>query len=102
MTFNGHRIHYDDAWSQLVERHPGIVVHGPLNLINMLDFWRDTREGKDLPGLREISYRATSPIYAGDRYSIRSSSGTTHGRDTELLVEKEGRLCMKGRILDVS
>ncbi|KAL6884750.1 hypothetical protein GGI43DRAFT_419303 [Trichoderma evansii] len=46
LTFNAHRIHYDGAWSQGVENHPGLVVHGPLNLINMLDYWRDTHTGE--------------------------------------------------------
>src|SRR5271168_4480777 len=42
LTFNGHKIHYSKEWCQQVEGHRDIVVHGPLNLINMLDFWRDT------------------------------------------------------------
>lgn len=29
-TFNGHRIHYDQAYAREVEGYPGLVVHGPL------------------------------------------------------------------------
>ena len=29
-TFNGHRIHYDLAYAQAVEKYPGLVVHGPM------------------------------------------------------------------------
>ncbi|KAK8076107.1 hypothetical protein PG994_003379 [Apiospora phragmitis] len=41
LTFNGHKIHYDGSWTRSVENHPSCVVHGPLNLISMLDYWRD-------------------------------------------------------------
>ena len=34
-------IHYSGPWCREVECHREIVVHGPLNLINMLDFWRE-------------------------------------------------------------
>lgn len=30
LTFNGHRIHYDKDYSMGEERHPGLVVHGPI------------------------------------------------------------------------
>ncbi|KAJ6122747.1 hypothetical protein N7512_005212 [Penicillium capsulatum] len=74
LTFNPHKIHYSLPWARDVEGHKDIVVHGPLNLISILDMWRDIY-GKDteeptsvIP--RRISYRATSPLYAGDEYQI--------------------------------
>lgn len=30
MTFNGHRIHYDDPYAREVEGYAGLVVHGPM------------------------------------------------------------------------
>jgi hydroxyacyl-ACP dehydratase HTD2-like protein with hotdog domain len=72
-------------------------VHGPLNLISMLDYWRDIcGQG----ALGEISYRAMSPLYAGDEYQIRTSTVTDaeKGKLWELLVEKDGVTCMKGTI----
>ncbi|KAI0863782.1 hypothetical protein F4860DRAFT_50056 [Xylaria cubensis] len=97
LTFNGHKIHYDALWSRIEEGHPGIVVHGPLNLINMLDYWRDViRKGNNEVG--EVMYRATSPIYAGERYTIRASQNEDQLRESEILVEKNGVLCMKGQI----
>jgi len=45
-----------------------LVVHGPLNLINMVDFWRDVRGGEGFP--KKITYRATSPLYAGEKYRV--------------------------------
>ncbi|KAI1336335.1 hypothetical protein F5Y15DRAFT_419121 [Xylariaceae sp. FL0016] len=70
LTFNGHKIHYNEDWAARVEGHPGLVVHGPLNLMNILDYWRDVHgAGKDP---HEITYRAVAPLYAGERYVIRT------------------------------
>ncbi|KAM6481711.1 hypothetical protein HDV62DRAFT_380682 [Trichoderma sp. SZMC 28011] len=70
LTFNGHKIHYNEDWTRNAEGHPGIVVHGPLNVINLLDYWRDFHgEGT---GPDEIIYRAMSPVYGGEEYQIRT------------------------------
>lgn len=137
LTFNGHMIHYNTPWARAVEGHRGLVVHGPLNLICMLDYWRDVHSGGGGRGLHqgqqpnnrekeivEISYRAMSPLYAGDEYEIRtegiqsvaptanSPSRTTsrnnnhddgkkqEGEQTiyEIAVVQGERVCMKGTI----
>ena len=67
LTFNGHMIHYSQPWCRKVEGHREIVVHGPLNLINMLDFWRDAQKD-DYVIPQSIGYRATAPFYAGEHY----------------------------------
>ncbi|KAK6084617.1 hypothetical protein SCUP515_01113 [Seiridium cupressi] len=97
LTFNGHKIHYDESWTQSVENHPGQVVHGPLNLISMLDYWRDVC-GKRSAG--EITYRAMSPLYAGDTYHIRATDleDAEGSSEWEILVKRQGTTCMKGSI----
>lgn len=67
LTFNAHKIHYSRPWCREVEGHRGIVVHGPLNLINMLDFWRDV-QADDYKIPKTIKYRATAPFYAEEKY----------------------------------
>jgi hydroxyacyl-ACP dehydratase HTD2-like protein with hotdog domain len=105
LTFNGHRIHYDKSWAMGVEGHRNVVVHGPLNLISMLDLWRDTTEsdtGVPRSGIvmpASIAYRATSPVYAGEGYRVildkqASSDGTT----LVAVVSNDGTVCMKGTI----
>ncbi|KAI1751525.1 hypothetical protein F4782DRAFT_540805 [Xylaria castorea] len=87
LTFNGHKIHYDPIWNAAVESHPASVVHGPLDLISMLDYWRDhCAAGKRVA--QEIRYRAVAPVYAGETYEISA-----------VLLSKEGRACMTGSIL---
>ncbi|KAK1983302.1 hypothetical protein LZ30DRAFT_748728 [Colletotrichum cereale] len=97
LTFNGHKIHYNEPWTKDVERHPDVVVHGPLNLISMLDYWRDMY-GKDGREVRKVDYRAMSPLYAGDEYTIYTA-GVGGDNNYEILVEKGSTVCMKGTIV---
>lgn len=98
LTFNGHMIHFNQDWTRNVEDHPGLVVHGPLNLINLLDYWRDLHgNGK---GPRSITYRALSPLYAGETYNIRTDGvrDAEAGKVWDVLVEKNGTVCMRSEI----
>ncbi|RSM12423.1 hypothetical protein CEP52_002475 [Fusarium oligoseptatum] len=98
LTFNGHMIHYNEDWTRNVEDHPGLVVHGPLNLINLLNYWRDIHGNGEGP--RDIKYRALSPLYAGETYNIRTDGvrDVEGGKVWDVLVEKNGTVCMKSEI----
>ncbi|RSL65830.1 hypothetical protein CEP54_004016 [Fusarium duplospermum] len=98
LTFNGHMIHYNEDWTRNVEDHPGLVVHGPLNLINLLNYWRDIHGNGDGP--RDIKYRAMSPLYAGETYNIRTDGirDGEGGKVWDVLVERNGTVCMKSEI----
>lgn len=101
LTFNPHKIHYSLPWARDVEGHRDIVVHGPLNLINILDLWRDTRSDRAsdpqllLP--ESISYRATSPLYAGDRYQIVLEDAD-EGLATVQIFGPDGEVAMKAEV----
>lgn len=96
LTFNPHKIHYSLPWAREVEGHRDIVVHGPLNLISILDLWRDTKRGDIDYGLypERISYRATSPLYAGDEYRIVLEEG----QETKVQILGPGGIAMKAEI----
>lgn len=99
LTFNGHKIHYNEDWTRTAEGHPGIVVHGPLNVINLLDYWRDIHgEGA---GPDEIIYRAMSPVYGGEEYRIRTVdiNATNSSRVFDVVAEKDGNVIMKASII---
>ncbi|KAF1354074.1 hypothetical protein EJ07DRAFT_134235 [Lizonia empirigonia] len=71
LTFNGHKIHFSPEWCRQVEGHRTCVVHGPLNLINILDFWRDTAKGGSSEAVpKSVAYRAMSPLYMAEPYRI--------------------------------
>ena len=40
LTFNAHRIHYDRPYATTVEGYPGLVVHGPLTAVLLLELVR--------------------------------------------------------------
>ncbi|KJZ71380.1 hypothetical protein HIM_09221 [Hirsutella minnesotensis 3608] len=98
LTFNGHMIHYNQEWCKSVEGHPNTVVHGPLNLICILDYWRDVY-GKGT-GPSSIKYRALSPLYAGETYMIRTQQfgQNTGGLTRGIIAERDGKTCMRAEI----
>jgi hydroxyacyl-ACP dehydratase HTD2-like protein with hotdog domain len=95
LTFNSHKIHYDKEWCQKVEGHRDCVVHGPLNLVNIVDFWRDIDGGSALP--KRITYRATSPLYAGEKYRIVMDEEKEKITDVRV-VDSYGQVGMVGQI----
>lgn len=38
LTFNGHRIHYDAPYVQTQEGYPGLIVHGPMQATQLVQF----------------------------------------------------------------
>lgn len=104
LTFNAHRIHYDLPWARDVEGHRNAVVHGPLNQISLLDFWRDemvrqgaVQEGPVYP--KELFYRATSPVYAGEGYRILLPQSLPSMSEAEAqVVSNDGTVCMKATV----
>ncbi|EFQ99992.1 hypothetical protein MGYG_03000 [Nannizzia gypsea CBS 118893] len=101
LTFNPHKIHYSMPWAQDVEGHKHIVVHGPLNLISMLSFWRETRKDDDKnPELivpESIKYRATHPLYADEEYHIVLED--TLESSKVIIYNFEGKVSMNAEII---
>ena len=95
LTFNAHKIHYNKEWCNLVEGHRNLVVHGPLNLINMVNFWRDIRGGDAVPN--QIKYRATSPLYAGEKYRVVMDEEKEKVTEVRI-VDSYGKVSMVGQI----
>ncbi|WP_030171728.1 FAS1-like dehydratase domain-containing protein [Spirillospora albida] len=72
LTYNAHRIHYDEAYATRVEGHAGLVVHGPLLAILCMELPR--RAGVRV---RELSFRASRPVHAGRPFVVAGSPGGT-------------------------
>lgn len=60
LTFNGHRIHYDQPYVTKVEGYPGLIVHGPLIATLLLQLLAEHAGGR---GLGRFSFRAKSPLF---------------------------------------
>jgi 3-methylfumaryl-CoA hydratase len=59
VTFNAHRIHYDRPYATEVEGYPGLVVHGPLTAMLLMDL---LRRHEPRP-LARFSFRARAPLF---------------------------------------
>jgi 3-methylfumaryl-CoA hydratase len=79
LTFIGQRIHYDLDYCRNVEGYPGLVVHGPLQVILLLDLAR----GHEPRAVRRLEYRALHPLYHFERFSI-SGNPSPDGSRAEL------------------
>jgi 3-methylfumaryl-CoA hydratase len=71
LTYNTHRIHYDQSYATGVEGYPGLVVHGPLLALLALELPRRHRPGYDVT---EFSYRLRRPAFAGATIVAGSSA----------------------------
>ncbi|HEY6455456.1 MAG TPA: hypothetical protein VIY90_09280 [Steroidobacteraceae bacterium] len=60
ITFNAHRIHYDRNYSCNVEGYPGLVVHGPLIALLLLE---EARHRNNSRGFSELSFRSIRPLF---------------------------------------
>jgi 3-methylfumaryl-CoA hydratase len=65
LTYNGHRIHYDQPYATDGEGYPALLVHAPLTALLLLDAAR--RNGH---GIRDFTYRATAPLFCRDTITL--------------------------------
>lgn len=63
LTANAHRIHYDTPYCREVEGYPGLVVHGPLLALLMLELVRANAPERQV---RSLSYRLHKPAFLGE------------------------------------
>ena len=59
LTFNAHRIHYDRAYATDVEGYPGLVVHGPLTAVLLLQLVRHVTPRP----VAAFSFRGVAPLF---------------------------------------
>jgi hydroxyacyl-ACP dehydratase HTD2-like protein with hotdog domain len=99
-----HRIHYDTPYTVEHEGHPGLLIHGPLQgvyLVQTAESWLGDRVR-----IASISYRHLAPAYLGDELQcggtvssveedeievdlwIRKADGTTTTTGTARLVKR--------------
>ena len=82
LTFNGHRIHYDEHYARHTEGYDGLVVHGPL-LAQLLMLWAEETS----PHLTGFSFAARYPVAHQDvvhlcrdgvQYWVKGRDSTLH------------------------
>lgn len=91
LTFNAHRIHYDRPYAMNEEGYPGLVVHGPLTAVLLLDLVRRNTERR----VTKFSFRGRAPLF--DMHPFRLV-GTPDEGGVELQVQgPDGKTTMTAR-----
>ncbi|VWB17357.1 FAS1-like dehydratase domain-containing protein [Burkholderia metallica] len=90
LTFNGHRIHYDRPYAMREEGYPGLVVHGPLIAMLLLEELRRTHPDKTV---RRFEFKAVSPLFDTAPFTV---NGKLEGRAARLWARgPQGQLAMQ-------
>ena len=82
LTFNAHRIHYDRPYATDVEGYPGLVVHGPLTAVLLMELVRRHATGS----VRRFEFRGMAPLF--DLAPFRVAA--TPAADGPVLMEAHG------------
>ncbi len=68
LTFNAHRIHFDLPYATEVEKYPGLVVHGPMQAMLLMQAARDRAAGRRPARFR---FRGVRPLFHFDRLRLQ-------------------------------
>jgi len=71
LTFNGHRIHYDQPFCITTEGYGGLVVHGPLLATLLMDLLR--RQFPDA-WVDTFEFRAMAPVFDTNTFSVHGAA----------------------------
>jgi 3-methylfumaryl-CoA hydratase len=90
LTFNAHRIHYDQAYARGHEGYADLVVHGPLTATLLQQFALEHGGGR---ALARFDFRAVTPLLVGQSFRLegrQAPDGTlllwVRGPDGELAM----------------
>ena len=92
LTFNGHRIHYDNDYALNEEHYPGLVVHGPMQATLLLDLCRQNA-GRPL---KKFEYRAQSPMFGGRAFSVNGNFDAATSQADVWTANDAGNYAMRG------
>ena len=70
ITFNGHRIHYDQPYATGTEGYPGLVVHGPLQATWLYHFAAELRDGTPPDA---FEFRSRAPLFDTDTVTLNAA-----------------------------
>lgn len=66
-TFNAHRIHYDRTYAMQVDGYPGLVVHGPLLALQLLEL---VHQHAPEVQVSSFEFRALAPLFEGETVGL--------------------------------
>ena len=99
LTHNGHRIHYDHPYATRREGYPGLLVHGPLTALLLLD----AAQRHNPHPVRQFRYRALAPLFVDQPIALAGQAASAgadgSGPQPERIVEAfapSGAVAMRG------
>jgi 3-methylfumaryl-CoA hydratase len=94
LTFNGHRIHYDQPYVTGVEGYAGLVVHGPIQATLIMNIIATLSGGEPI----RLDYRGLAPLIAGEPFQVKARrlpdgaiAAWTEGADGRVRMEGTSR-----------
>ena len=93
LTFNGHRIHYDQPYVTGVEGYPGLIVHGPLMGMLQIELARRSNPAKVVGS---FEFRALSPVFGGAALGVHGRR-EPDGSVTTWIADHSGGLAQQGK-----
>lgn len=94
LTFNAHRIHIDLPYAMDVEKYPGLIVHGPLQAMLLLEAARRHTSGR-LPAA--FRFRGVRPLFHFN--SLRLMAQAEAGLSQSLCTATEDNtICMQADV----
>jgi 3-methylfumaryl-CoA hydratase len=92
LTFNAHRIHYDQGYAQGREGYRERVVHGPLVAILLGELFR-----KRMPApVRRLEFRAHRPLFVDEPIQLTATTAADHTR--LLALDPSGAMAMEANV----
>jgi 3-methylfumaryl-CoA hydratase len=91
LTYNSHRIHYDQPYVTNVEGYPGLIVHGPLLATLLLDLL--LREVPDAD-ITHFEFRAIRPVFDTAPFAVCGEPAADRASAHLWIADAEGFLCM--------
>ncbi|KAK4106111.1 hypothetical protein N658DRAFT_563052 [Parathielavia hyrcaniae] len=111
LTYNAHAIHLDPHYARYHEGYPGLLVHGPLTLVLMLEALRAAlvrlqsqtpatpEQAGRMPSVKSITYRNLAPLFSNEDMKVCLRKTRPKGDDLgwDMWVEgPEGGIAVKG------
>ena len=93
LTFNGHRIHYDQPYVTGTEGYPGLIVHGPLMGLLQIELARRSNPGRTPAS---FEFRALSPVFGGATLTVGARQ-EADGAVTTWVADGAGGLAQQGK-----
>ena len=84
LTFNGHKIHYDNDYTKNYEGHMGLLVHAPLQATYLLNLAR-----KNEIKFSSFEYKATAPLVYNNNFFVEIGENQDDEIIGRILNEKQ-------------